>query len=395
MEPLELLNYAIAFFTIFVTNIFILLFLRHRNEYLKRPAPGSMGEAVVSVVVPAYNESGHIARCITSLLNADYPRGKLEIIVVDDGSSDDTLVLARRFVKQGVRVFTKKNGGKSQALNLGISKARGGFIATMDADSYITPPTIRELLPYFADPQVMAVTPAIKIQPSASWLKEIQRVEYLLILFSRKLLNFIDSVPVTPGPFSMFRATVFRELGGFSEKSIVEDMEIALRLQSKHYKIRSSMTAEVYTEPPETFGALLKQRVRWQRGGFRNYWDYRHMVQPAFGDFGMYFIPLNWLSILALFLIVGLVTYSFFATPYYVKYIWLDTLGMGISFFTVVTAFVMLVSMIFLFLAVKSFRNEVVKLRYLAGFLIAYWYLMLIYNVLFIWKELRKEPATW
>lgn len=395
METLQLLDYAIAFFTLFVTNVFILMFLRYRDVYMKKPEAGSVGKPAVSVVIAAHNEKEHIAKCIESILAVDYPREKLEVIVVDDGSTDGTLAVAKSYEKDGVRVLAKKQGGKSSALNLGIGKARGEFVATMDADSYVTPGTMRELLPYFSDPDVMAVTPAIKIRPSGSWIKEIQRVEYLLILFSRKLLNFIDSVPVTPGPFSMFRAKVFSEIGGFSEKSIVEDMEIALRIQSRHYKIRSSMTAEVYTEPPATFGELVRQRVRWQRGGFRNYWDYRGMMAPAYGDFGMYFIPLNWMSIFALFLIVGMMTYSMFTAPYYVKYIWLDSLGMGISLFTIVAVFVAAVSIAFLFLAVRSFRNEAVKLRYMAGFLIAYWYLMVLYNLLFIWKEARKEPAKW
>ncbi len=394
MEFLLLMNYLVAFFTLFITNVFLLLFFKHRDIYLASPKKSSR-QPLVSVVIAAYNEEDYIGRCLDSLLAMDYPQDKLDIILVDDGSTDRTLVISKTYEKKGVRIYTKKNQGKSSALNYGIKKARGEFLATMDADSYVTKNTISELLGHFEDPMVMAATPAIKIAQSKSWIREIQRVEYLMILFSRKLLTFLDSVPVTPGPFSMFRTRIFDEIGGFSETSLVEDMEIALRIQSRNYRIRSSLTAEVYTEPPDNISDLLKQRVRWQRGGFRNYWEYRRLMVPEYGDFGVYFIPLNWFSLFSLFIIFGLMVHSLVSTPYYVQYIWVDSVGMGISLFTFVTMFVVLAGLLFLYLSVKSFRNETVRLRYLIAFMLSYWYLMLMYNVLFISKEMKREPASW
>ncbi len=179
---------------------------------------------------------------------------------------------------------------------------------------------------------------------------------------SRKMLSFIDSVPVTPGPFSLFRKEVFDPVGNFDEHNLVEDVEMALRIQSANYKIRSSMTADVYTEPPEKIGELMKQRVRWQRGGIRNYWNYRRLINPEYGDFGMYFVPLNFASLIALFVVFGLMIYSVVSTPYYVKYIWFESFGMGIGLFTFVGAFVILSSAFMLHLAISSFGNERVHL---------------------------------
>jgi cellulose synthase/poly-beta-1,6-N-acetylglucosamine synthase-like glycosyltransferase len=394
MELDMLLNYAIAFFSLFVLNVFILLFLKYRKTYLKPPERTDW-EPVVSVVIPAYNESEYLKECLESVLAMDYPKDKLDIVVVDDGSTDDTYRIAKGFEKRGIRAFTKENAGKGAALNFGLEKAKGELVATMDADSYLTRNTIRELIPYFLDPEVMAVTPSVKVAATGSWIKELQRVEYLMILFSRKLLSFIDSVPVTPGPFSMFRTKVFDEVGGFDEHNLVEDQEIALRIQSHNYKIRSSMTADVFTEPPDNFPDLLRQRVRWQRGGVRNYWKYKFLVKPEYGDFGMYFVPLNFATITAFFILLGLMIHSTISTPYYVKYIWVEAFGMSLGLFNFIFAFVVTFSIAFLYLSVKSFKGEHVKLRYLFSFIVFYWYLMLCYNILFVLKELKRERYSW
>ncbi len=394
MDAPTMLNYIIAFFSLFTLNVFILLYLKHRGDY-HRPLKHSGQTPSVSIVMPAYNEEKYIVSSIRTLLELDYPKDRLEIIIVDDGSTDNTYKVAKAFEGQGLRVFTKENGGKGAALNFGIKKAAGEFVATMDADSFVTRRTIRELIPYFSDKDVMAVTPAVKIRESGSWLKEFQRVEYLMILFSRKLLSFIDSVPVTPGPFSIFRREVFSKIGYFDEHNLVEDQEIALRIQAANFKIKSSMTADVYTEPPDNMHDLIKQRVRWQRGGIRNYWKYRGMMKPEYGDFGMYFVPLNFAALTAFFLLLGLLAYSILSTPYYVQYIWFEAMGMDVTFVTFVGTFVVLISTFFLYLAVRSFNGESVKLRYLASFLIFYWYIMVGYNVLFLIKELRREPYSW
>ena len=394
MDIPDLLNYAIAFFSLFTLNVFILIYLKHRKDY-NRPPKRSDWVPRVSIVMPAYNEEKYIVSSLRSLLDMDYPKDRLELIIVDDGSTDNTYRVAKAFEGPSVRVFTKENGGKGAALNFGIRKARGELVATMDADSYVSRNTLKELIPFFNDPDVMAATPAVKIRPSDSWLKEFQRVEYLMILFSRKLLSFIDSVPVTPGPFSLFRSEVFGKIGYFDEKNLVEDQEIALRIQAANYKIKSSVTADVYTEPPDNMKDLMTQRVRWQRGGIRNYWKYRHMIRPEYGDFGMYFVPLNFAALTAFFLILGLLLYSVATTPYYFQYIWFEALGMDITLVTFVGAFVVIVSTFFLYLAIKSFKAERVKLRYLLSFLIFYWYLMVGYNVLFLLKELRGEGYSW
>jgi len=392
MDAIVLLNYSIAFFSLFTVIFFILLLIRYRREVNKVPARTNW-KPVVSVIIPAYNEEAGIAQTINSVLTLDYPREKLDIILVDDGSSDRTFEIAKGYENDGVRVFTKKNGGKGAALNFGIARARGELIATMDADSALMPNALDELLPLF-DEEVMAVTPAVKVKPENKLIVELQRIEYLMILFSRKLLSFIDSVPVTPGPFSIFRAEVFRKVGGFDEKNLVEDQEICLRIQAANYRVRSSMSGIVLTQVPDNLPDLLKQRIRWQRGGLRNYWKYRFLIRPEYGDFGMYFVPLNFLSIIAFFLILGLMIHAVVASPYYSRYIIVDSIILGIGLVTIIGTLVVLSTLLWVYLAVVAFKEKV-SIKNLLLFMVFYWYLMVGYNVMTAVKEIRREPATW
>jgi cellulose synthase/poly-beta-1,6-N-acetylglucosamine synthase-like glycosyltransferase len=393
MEITLIISYVIAFVSLFLLNFFIVLYLKHREEYLGRP-PDSGWRPRVSIIIPAYNEGKYIGACLETVRALDYPPGKLEIIVVDDGSTDDTLATAKSFEGSGLLVFTKKNGGKAAALNFGLKKATGELVATMDADSYLTPRTLLEMVPYFSEPDVMAVTPSVKIRPGGSWLSEMQHIEYLTVLFARKLMSFVDCVPVTPGPFSLFRASLFGKIGGFDEKNIMEDQEMALRIQSRNLKIRSSLAAEVYTEPPDKVSDLLRQRVRWQRGGLRNFWNYRFLIKPAYGDFGMFIIPMSLITFFAFFVLLGMMLYPFLNTPYYVRYIWLQSMGLGMDLLVFISVFATLSTAFFLWLSVRSF-GERIKLRHLVGFMVFYAYLMLAYNAITLFKELRREPYTW
>lgn len=396
MDLVQILNFAVAFFMVYMTVFFLLLFVKYRREYYT--SPEWKGQTpFISIVVPAYNESELIEKCLDSLLKLDYPKNKLEIIVINDGSTDDTEAKAKNYESHGINVYTKENGGKGAALNYGIQKATGEFVATMDADSHVTPQVIKELLPYFDDPDVMAATPSIKVAPGSSPIKEFQRIEYLMILFSRKLLSYIESVPVTPGPFSMFRKVVFDKVGLFDEDNLVEDQEIAMRIQANHFKIRSSVEddATVYTDPPDNLNDLLKQRVRWQRGGIRNYWKYRHLVKSEFGDYGMFFIPLNFATLTAFFIVLALLLNSFFTYSYYAQYIAVESVAMSVNVFTIVGIFAILMSLVWLYTAVSSFKTEKIKLRYLLLFMLFYWYLMMSYNILMAAAEIRGAKRTW
>lgn len=397
MDIVEIANYFIAFFSVFVVVFYFILLFTYKKNYDDEPAIDEDWTPYVSIIVPAYNEEKYISKCLEMLLDIDYPRERLEIIVINDGSTDNTEREARKFEKYGVKVYTQKNAGKGAALNHGLRIARGGFIVTMDADSYVLPGTLRQLLAFFReDEKVMAVTPAIKIRPSKNLLVELQRIEYLMIIFSRKLLSFIDAVPVTPGPFSIFRASVFKEIGGFDENNLVEDQEIALRIQRHNYKIKSSVKAEVYTEPPDNLNDLLRQRIRWQRGGIRNYWKYKHMITPEYGDFGLFFIPLNFVTLAAFFVVLGLMINAIMNTPYYNQYIIFESIfSLGFAPITIPFFFAGLASVAWLALVLSNFNKEKVGILPIVLYYFFYWYLMLGYNLGLVYKELKQEKFSW
>ncbi len=352
-------------------------------------------EPKISVIIPAYNEEDNIAKCIESVLNADYPKNKLEIIVVDDGSTDKTYEIALKYKKFGVKVFRKQNEGTAAATkNYGIKRTTGEIIATLDADSYISKDAIKKLLPLFEDKSVAAVTSAIKVSRKKNVLQKVQEVEYLLTLFSRRLLSFIDAVFVTPGPFSLFRASVFKQIGYFDEKSILEDQEIALRIQKHNLKIRSSMDAEVFTDVPETFRSLLKQRIRWHRGGLINSIKYLELISPKYGDFGLIVMPLSLLTVVLIFAVIGnTVLNMFFSFQAY------SVILNGLFFFIqpvhIVEIVIFLITLGFTLYQFSFFKKEHINPGWVLIFIISYAYLITLYWILAIGKQIRGDKVSW
>jgi biofilm PGA synthesis N-glycosyltransferase PgaC len=296
---LSFLEYAFSFVSLFMAVLVTLIFLKNLPAISSEAARRSGYTPYVTVLIPAFNESEYIAGTIESVLSLDYPKSKLEVMVLDDGSTDGTFEAASAFSKKGVRVLRKKNSGKADTMNQGIRLAKGELIASLDADSYVSPYSLRRMLIHFDSPDVAAVSSAVKIKDARNLVEEVQRMEYLYALFSRKVINYINAVQVTPGPFSVFRKDVLIKLGGFDKASLVEDQEIALRMQKNGYRINSSFDSDVYTEIPHTFSELLKQRTRWQRGGFWNSMKYLDMVHPRYGDLGLVVLPFCLFSYLA------------------------------------------------------------------------------------------------
>ncbi len=247
---------------------------------------------LVSIIIPAHNEESTIGAVIGSVLGLDYPRKKLEVIVVNDGSTDRTRKIAESFEQQGVVVINQKQGGKGSAMNKGLGIAKGEFLACLDADSFVEPMTLKKMLTHFISKKVAAVTPVMKVKTPGTFLQKIQWVEYLLSVYMRKLFSYLNVISVTPGPFSIYRTDVLRKLGGFDRASIVEDQEIAYRLQKNQYQIVQSNEGDVYTSAPKTLGELYHQRKRWFKGSLLTLYQYRNlMFQREYGDFAFYQMP--------------------------------------------------------------------------------------------------------
>ncbi len=308
---IEILIYIAAFFGLFAVVFYFLGITGRKTEEELFLADKEL--PTVSIIIPAYNEEKGIAATIKSASELDYPKNKLKIIVIDDGSRDNTYKIAKKFESEIIMVYTKKNGGKGAALNLGISRAKSEIIVTMDADTFAEKSALKNMARYFKRKEVVCVTPVMTINnPHGIWTR-IQQVEYFLGIFLRKAFASMNAIHITPGAFSAYRKIFFDKHGGFDEKNITEDLEIALRIQANNFRIENSLNSVIYTVAPETFNSLLKQRRRWYHGLIVNLWSYRRLFSKKYGDLGLIVLPIAVLTILFSMIITS---YTFIKTVF-------------------------------------------------------------------------------
>jgi cellulose synthase/poly-beta-1,6-N-acetylglucosamine synthase-like glycosyltransferase len=303
----DILVYVTVFFGIFTSIFFLLtLFLHEERMRPKKKVPLEK----VCIIVPCYNEETTVAKTLESLLALDYPRRLLEIVVVDDGSTDNTFAIASRYAKRGVIVYRKKNGGKFTALNYALKRTDAVYVGALDADSFVDPHALTRILPYFSNPKVMAVTPSMKVHNPKNWLQKVQWTEFLLGIFLRKIFAFLGSIHVTPGPFSIYRTAFFRTHGLYKHAHNTEDIEMALRIQAHDYEIENAHDAYVYTVGPDTLKGLWNQRIRWYHGFLRNTEDYRRLFGTSHGTLGMFILPASFLSVWLVIVSIAYICYK-------------------------------------------------------------------------------------
>lgn len=291
--------YALLFISLYFEVFLLVTFLEKRaGRPALSPVKHSGTLPRVCLVVPCFNEEKTLAHTMQSIFALHYPRELLDMIIVDDGSTDGTLAVARAFEARGVQVFHKENGGKHTALNLALQNTDAEIIGCLDADSSVAEDALMRVIPVFENPDISAVTPGVHVRKPANALQHIQHVEYTLSVFNRFMFAALGSVFITPGAFSIYRTSVIRELGGWRHGHSTEDMELALRMQQNGHKIANAPAAAVYTATPETIVALFHQRVRWTYGFLRNFVDYRFMFgNRAYGNLGLFILPATLISI--------------------------------------------------------------------------------------------------
>ncbi len=227
----------------------------------------------ISVIVPVYNEGVVIKQSIESLLDLDYPN--YEIIIVNDGSTDNTAVIGESLVghqagRNGhvkVSLINKPNGGKAKALNAGIQYSEAQYVLCMDGDSQLTPNSLKVAIRHFIDPAVGAVAGNVKVQNRKRVLTDLQALEYLEGLnMARSAQGFVQMVNIIPGPIGLFRKTALRDAGFYSSDTFAEDADVTLKILANNWKIVYEPNAIAYTEAPISIYQLLKQRYRWTRG---------------------------------------------------------------------------------------------------------------------------------
>ncbi|HEX9162839.1 MAG TPA: glycosyltransferase [Thermoanaerobaculia bacterium] len=249
----------------------------------------------VSVVIAAYNEEKVIARTIEAVLASHYPA--LEIIVVDDGSKDDTSgEVMRRFADRGdVQLLRQENGGKASALNNGISVAKGDIIVALDADTLFLPDTIEKLVRRFENADVGAVAGNVKVGNRINPLTYWQAIEYVTSQnLDRRAYAAINSVSVVPGAVGAWRRSAIVQAGGYTTDTMAEDMDLTWRIRRAGWQIETDSEAIGFTEAPDTFRMLFQQRFRWAFGTLQSLWKHRGAV-GRYGWFGRVMLPTLWL----------------------------------------------------------------------------------------------------
>lgn len=319
-KQMPAISHSIIYILLFISlyfEVFVLItYLENRDDLKKENREGSLQPKrypTVSIIVPCWDEEETLSRTIHSLLDLDYPKDKLEILIVDDGSTDNTWREMNKFGSTQVRKFRKENGGKHTALNFGLTKSTSEMVGCLDADSYVCKDALKNIILTFeTDEKIMAVTPSVKIHHPKNVIELIQSVEYVWAIFLRKIQSYIGAIYVTPGPFSIFKREVFSKIGPYREAYKTEDMELAMRMQANKMKIGNSHNAVIMTSAPETLKKLYKQRLRWTHGFIKNSIDYRFMFfKKDFGNLGLFILPLAILSIFATIYAAGTVIYDF------------------------------------------------------------------------------------
>ncbi len=251
----------------------------------------------VSIIIPAYNEGKVIEKTIRSVLELSY--SQKEIIVVDDGSNDDTFKIAKLMETiNPIRVISKKkNGGKWGALNKGIKSSKSDIIVCIDADTVLDKNAIQPLVSHFIDSKVGAVAGNIKVGNRKKILTKLQALEYISKLnIQRRSEAFFRKVTVVPGPLGAFRKSIIKEVGFYTGDTFAEDADLTLKILKAGYKIKYEPKSIGYTEAPITIFDLAKQRYRWYRGLLQVIIKHKGMVfNPKYGTTGLFLIP--WVSL--------------------------------------------------------------------------------------------------
>ncbi|MEO3780745.1 bifunctional polysaccharide deacetylase/glycosyltransferase family 2 protein [Micromonospora sp. B11E3] len=239
--------------------------------------------APVSVIVPAYNEAANIAATVRSLVDSAYPA--LEVIVVDDGSSDDTAGIVERLGLRGVRVIRQANAGKPAALNTGIRAARAQLLVLVDGDTVFQPDTIHRLVQGFADPAVGAISGNTKVANRRRLLGRWQHLEYVIgFNLDRRMYDVLECMPTIPGAIGAFRREVLLAVGGVPADTLAEDTDLTMKVLRAGWRVVYEEGAIAWTEAPSTLRQLWRQRYRWCYGTMQAMWKHRHALrEPGSG----------------------------------------------------------------------------------------------------------------
>ncbi|GGN86101.1 bi-functional transferase/deacetylase [Streptomyces albiflavescens] len=268
---------------------------RQRNRKRGRGGKFSWGPTVtrpVTVIVPAYNEKECIANTLKSLAKSTHP---IEIVVVDDGSEDNTSEIAESLGMPNVRVIRQENAGKPAALNNGVRNASYDIVVMMDGDTVFEPDAVHQLVQPFADPEIGAVAGNAKVGNRNTMIGAWQHIEYVMgFNLDRRMYDLLRCMPTIPGAIGAFRRDAVLEVGGMSEDTLAEDTDITIAMHRAGRRVVYQEHAKAWTEAPGSLKQLWSQRYRWSYGTMQALWKHRKSLTDTgpSGRFGRVGMPL-------------------------------------------------------------------------------------------------------
>ncbi len=405
--------YSLSFLAVYVQVFFLVTFIENRKKIFIRHEKLNLDHyPTTTIVVPCYNEEKTVAITLESLLSLAYPKDKLSIFVVDDGSRDNTWEILQAYKENPqIKLFKKENGGKHSAINWGIENATSEFVGCLDADSSVHPEALKRMMTYFDNPETMACAPSIVVRDPKTILQYAQAAEYDMSHYTKKMLAFLGGIHVTPGPFSIFRKKVFDTIGYYKKAHHTEDQEIALRMHRYGYKIDHCPDAYVYTGSPSSVPKLYRQRVRWIYGFIKNAIDYKDFFfKSKYGTIGIFTLPSGFVSIagtVILLMFAGSRIYNFI----FMKYMKIQATGFGSVFgnasfnfdpFFINTRAFLFISIILYSLVILALINgrrmiygKKMVLWDIPLFMIIYSFIAPFWLLKAVWNVITSQEASW
>ncbi|KKQ02054.1 MAG: Glycosyl transferase family 2 [Candidatus Roizmanbacteria bacterium GW2011_GWA2_36_23] len=285
--------------------------------------------SLFSVVIPAYNEEQNIIKCVESVFENKYPKDKLQVIIVDDGSKDATLKLIGRYKQDHpayhINIVSQKNSGKAQALNNGMKNyAKGELVMCLDSDSFLEENAIANAVGYFEDDKIMAVASNVKITNSSGLLNLIQQFEYIVSYQMKRAQTLFNIEYIIGGIGSTFRKNFLEKINYYDINTVTEDIDLTLKILhegNKRNRVVYGADIVSYTQSVLSISELIKQRFRWKWGRYQTFLKNRQLF---FAKDNIYTRGLTWFYLPyalfsdALFLLEPLVvSFILFITFYY------------------------------------------------------------------------------
>ncbi len=256
---------------------------------------------LISILIPAFNEEKVIGKTIESALEIDYP--KKEVIIIDDGSTDKTLLIAKRFQRDNVKVLHKENSGKATALNYGINFAKGEILTILDADTIAGKNSLKEIVKVFENSSnVGGVAGNVKVRNKTNWLTWCQALEYVSGLqIARRAFDMFGAITIVPGAMGAFKTNILKDTGGYDKDTIVEDFDATIKVLKSGQIIKGTTKSLAYTEVPEKIKEFVKQRNRWYRGNLQVLFKHKNaLTNPRYGFLQKIALPYMFLSMIVL-----------------------------------------------------------------------------------------------